>query len=267
MHAGLEEAGTALGDRLVAAYAIGSLAHGGFAPAVSDVDLVLILDALGAHCTTDMRDVRSRVAASVDTPLAGRLSLFWSTWQILSTAGHGGRLPLVDRDDLVRHGVCLRGEDHRDRVLLPRGDQLYRELVLEATLFMLDKFATRADGPLPLDTLSGLRQDCREVTKGVLFPVRFVYTVETGQVGTNSQAADHYCSNAVRPARELVLAALQWRERGTVEVIAQTRAIFAEGLAPLYLELIDVYAGALARLGRSDLQWQLERWRARIRAG
>ncbi|MGH8141431.1 MAG: hypothetical protein ACREU2_02755 [Steroidobacteraceae bacterium] len=36
MHAGLEQAVAALGDRIVAAYAIGSLAHGGFAPAVSD---------------------------------------------------------------------------------------------------------------------------------------------------------------------------------------------------------------------------------------
>ena len=33
----------ALGPRLVAAYALGSLAHGGFSPLVSDVDLGLIL--------------------------------------------------------------------------------------------------------------------------------------------------------------------------------------------------------------------------------
>ena len=33
----------ALGPRLVAGYALGSLAHGGFSPLVSDVDLGLIL--------------------------------------------------------------------------------------------------------------------------------------------------------------------------------------------------------------------------------
>ena len=32
-----------LGDRLVAAYALGSLAHGGFSPLVSDIDIGLIL--------------------------------------------------------------------------------------------------------------------------------------------------------------------------------------------------------------------------------
>jgi hypothetical protein len=33
----------ALGSRLIAGYALGSLAHGGFSPLVSDVDLGLVL--------------------------------------------------------------------------------------------------------------------------------------------------------------------------------------------------------------------------------
>ena len=33
-----------LGSRLIAGYALGSLAHGGFSPLVSDVDLGLILE-------------------------------------------------------------------------------------------------------------------------------------------------------------------------------------------------------------------------------
>ncbi len=267
MHAGLKQAGAVLGDRIVAAYAIGSLAHGGFAPAVSDVDLALILDALDADSVAVMAAVRDRVAATVNTPLAGRLSLFWSTWQILSSAGHSGRFPLVDREDLVRHGVCLRGEDQRHRVALPHADQLYGELVLETARFMLDKFAARPDGPLPSDTTDGPAQDCREVTKAVLFPVRFVYTAEVGQPGTNSQAVCHYCASPSRPARELVLAALRWREGGAVESTAQARAMLAEELVPLYLELTAVYATALGRLGRSDLQRQMEQWRARICGG
>src|SRR5690242_9058383 len=36
-------AGERLGARLLAAYALGSLAHGGFSPLVSDVDLALVL--------------------------------------------------------------------------------------------------------------------------------------------------------------------------------------------------------------------------------
>ena len=33
----------ALGERLIAAYALGSLAHGGFSPQVSDIDLGLVV--------------------------------------------------------------------------------------------------------------------------------------------------------------------------------------------------------------------------------
>ena len=41
----------ALGSRLIAGYALGSLAHGGFSPLVSDVDLGLILqDPLTRRC-------------------------------------------------------------------------------------------------------------------------------------------------------------------------------------------------------------------------
>ena len=54
----------ALGSRLIAAYALGSLAHGGFSPLVSDVDLGLILqDPLRAIDRMTIRTVARRVRA------------------------------------------------------------------------------------------------------------------------------------------------------------------------------------------------------------
>ena len=47
----------------------------------------------------------------------------------------------------------------------------------------------------------------RRLTKIVLFPVRFLFTAETGQVGTNSLAAEHYLASARAPAAKLVSAA------------------------------------------------------------
>jgi predicted nucleotidyltransferase len=41
--AAVEAAGNVLGERLVSAYIIGSLAHGGFGAAVSDVDVALLV--------------------------------------------------------------------------------------------------------------------------------------------------------------------------------------------------------------------------------
>jgi hypothetical protein len=46
----------ALGSRLIAGYALGSLAHGGFSPLVSDVDLGLILPDLGALAAAAAQD-------------------------------------------------------------------------------------------------------------------------------------------------------------------------------------------------------------------
>ena len=58
----------------------------------------------------------------------------------------------------------------------------------------------------PLDRL-----DLRRVTKIVLFPVRFLFTAQTGQVGTNTLAARHYLASPNAPASSLVAAALAWR--------------------------------------------------------
>ena len=69
------------GARLVAAYEIGSLAHGGF-DAVSDVDLALILDApIAAADKQTIRAVAAAVAAS-GRPFSDRLSVFGSFSQV-----------------------------------------------------------------------------------------------------------------------------------------------------------------------------------------
>jgi len=82
----------ALGSRLVAGYALGSLAHGGFSPLVSDVDLGLIL--ADPPRLTDRLTIR-RVAGGVragGSALHRRLSVFWGTPATLAGQARGGRL-------------------------------------------------------------------------------------------------------------------------------------------------------------------------------
>ncbi|MGH8229890.1 MAG: hypothetical protein ACREU3_18635, partial [Steroidobacteraceae bacterium] len=184
LRAGLEEAQAALGGRLVAAYALGSLAHGGFAVAVSDVDQALIIDRLDAVGPIVER-VRERVVTRLKTPLAARLSIFWSSWEALRADREGGRFPLVDRLDLVQSGVLLLGTDRRGEVALPSGAAERRRLVAEAAEFMLERLARGPGAPLPLDVVRTQVFDCRQVTKAVLFPVRFIYTAEVGGFATN----------------------------------------------------------------------------------
>ena len=68
----------ALGSRLIAGYALGSLAHGGFSPLVSDVDLGLVLrDPLRAHDRLAIRAVARWCGPG--SALDQRLSVFWGT--------------------------------------------------------------------------------------------------------------------------------------------------------------------------------------------
>ena len=114
----------ALGSRLIAGYALGSLAHEGFSPLVSDVDLGLILaDPLRTKDRITMHQVTRSVRAG-RSAMRERLSVFWATPSILRGQSRGGRFPPLDRVDLLDHGRLLTGEDARSNVARPEGAEL-----------------------------------------------------------------------------------------------------------------------------------------------
>ena len=95
-----------LGERLIGAYLIGSLAHDGFNHRYSDIDVVLITeDGLDAETLTALRSL----AAARDAKLGQKLSLFWSDRRFTT-----GRLPPLDRSDYIDHAIVLT---ERERVL------------------------------------------------------------------------------------------------------------------------------------------------------
>jgi predicted nucleotidyltransferase len=97
------------GDRLLAAYALGSLAHGGFS-AVSDIDVALVLDdPLLATDDDRVTELTTSINAS-KKPFADRLSVFWGSSLSLSGAASGGRFPPLDRLDLKKYGRLLVGQ-------------------------------------------------------------------------------------------------------------------------------------------------------------
>ncbi len=268
----------ALGSRLIAGYALGSLAHGGFSPLVSDVDFGLILqDPLRA---TDRMTIR-RVARSVRTggsALQERLSVFWGTPSTLRGQGRGGRFPPLDRLDLLDHGRLLTGRDARSSVARPG----QAELLVAGAEFALGylrgvrKLPDRlrdwaARGPRDDTVLDEIRTPSRLVARGprrltkiVLFPVRFLFTAETGRVGINTLAAEHYLANADVPAAALVTAALAWR----LEAPADDEAIALLGreLIPLYVHYIGDHITRLHAVNRHRLADSFQRWRTRLMA-
>jgi hypothetical protein len=246
-----------LGSRLIAGYALGSLAHGGFSPLVSDVDLGLILaDPVRLEDRMTIDKVSRSVRAG-GSELDQRLSVFWGTPATLQGQSRGGRFPPLDRLDLLEYGRLLTGTDVRSGVARP--DRT--ELLVAGAEFAL--------GYLGDDVLAEIRtparlvsQGPRRVTKIVLFPVRFLFTAQTGQVGTNSLAARHYLASPEAPAIALVTAALAWRLEPPAD--DEATVLLSRELIPLYLHYVDDHIARLSAVSQRRLADSFRRWRARL---
>lgn len=230
LHAAVNAAAEVFGDQLDAAFALGSLAHGGFTPLVSDVDVALVLRSLPSadRVATVYELVRSRHRDR----LAQRLSVFWSDWPGVHHGHRGGdRLPPVDRLDLLRSGRLLHGTDRRAGAVPPSTDDLVRGAAEFATERFDAAYFDRLRSPEVL-----LADGVRATTKAVLFPVRFLYTRHTGRFADNDTAATWYRG----PARPLVTAALRWRT-GDITDHAAARRLLDAHLIALYQEFAADY--------------------------
>jgi predicted nucleotidyltransferase len=110
----------ALGDRLLAAYALGSLAHGGFSELVSDVDLGLVVSDPIESGDGETIEAIADAEKGKGSPLHERLSVFWGTPATLRGERDGGRFPALDRLDLIENGRLLAGSDETRRGLRAR---------------------------------------------------------------------------------------------------------------------------------------------------
>ncbi|MBS1845232.1 MAG: hypothetical protein JST53_12520, partial [Actinobacteria bacterium] len=112
--AAVDAARRSLGDALVSAYAIGSLGHGGFSAAASDVDLAL-LTSDSTEGPPDVEVIEGEVELALpESPVAERLSVFHVPWSQFASPPTGSRFPAIDRRDLMQSGVLVFGEDLRD---------------------------------------------------------------------------------------------------------------------------------------------------------
>jgi hypothetical protein len=247
-----------LADRLIAAYALGSLAHGGFAPAVSDIDLGLVL--------TDRRHDDDRIIRQVTHELQARdgahkrLSVFWCSLPALRGNRDDGRFPAVDRLDLKNSGLLLMGEDIRQEVEQPGS----AALVTDSVRFALQTLAT-GHVLAEFHDPARLAGDIRRFTKAVLLPLRFLYTAATGDPGSTDDAIHHHLAHPSPVAGELVRAATRARHGQPGPAEHLTELLHAD-LVPLYLHYID---SCLPRLtpADTDLSHGLTRWRTRLLDG
>jgi predicted nucleotidyltransferase len=269
----------ALGGRLLAAYALGSLAHGGFSALVSDVDVGLILADPRQPEDDNLISEVAESQKSVGSVLAERLSVFWGTPATMRGESEGGRFPALDRLDLIENGRLLTGVDVRSGLSRPDADELLvggAEFALDFLAGVRDNRASGSGGlgsmpPATREAIDEIRdpdlllaRGVRRVTKLVLFPVRFMFTAQTARSGTTDEAVGWYLAAGDRPARSLVRAARSWRAEAPGDRVAAARLLHEE-LVPLYLHYIDDHIDRLTAAGQPELVRGFERWRDCLR--
>lgn len=243
-----------LGERLVSAFALGSLAHGGFAPLVSDVDLAL-LGTDGADLGDLVEAIRPQVMRLVPGALSTRLSVFHSDWPSVRENRESGRFPALDRRDLLTNGRLLFGPDKRLGAVLPSADQL----VLDTARFAAHRF-DQSTVELIRHPEVLLGKGVRDVTKLVLFPVRFLFTLHTGEVGHNDDAVDWYAGHGSQA--DLVRAAGRWRHDGLPA--ERPAELTPDALAALYREFVDAYLPVVDAPEHADVRTRLTEFRAAL---
>jgi hypothetical protein len=136
----------------------------------------------------------------------------------------------------------------------------YRDLLLSSAAFGLRRLGDEAGiahlrEPAPL-----LRGGIVVATKFVLYPVRLLYSAQTGEVAANPDAVDHFAAFAPAPARALALQALEWRDDPSALAAPRAAAALQAGLRPLYRLFVEESARRLREQEEGLLMQRYREW-------
>jgi predicted nucleotidyltransferase len=186
--------------RLLGAYVIGSLAHGGFSSRYSDIDMGVVAE--GGLSPDDLAAMRA-AAAALSPPHAAKLSLFWS-----DRAFAVWRFPPLDRVDYIDHAQPLV---ERERVLPPRPSRDDIRAYLRG-----QPFESWRDGSQKFAAAETLAPgDHKAYVRCLLYPARLMLSWATGRMASNDDAVAFLRSEA--PAGldvDLIERSLRCRQAG-----------------------------------------------------
>ncbi|HEY7168341.1 MAG TPA: hypothetical protein VIB79_27530 [Candidatus Binatia bacterium] len=163
----------AFGPPVLEVYRLGSLAHGGFSAVYSDIDIGVIL-----NCAEPPGDMAEIIAGAkrLDPEYGKKLSVFWGnpdySW---------GRLPVLDRVDLLDHGVPLLNGIKAD-FPRPSKDAIHR--MLRDSLE--NNYMVKAVELAALKSLEA--KDRKPYIRSILYPARCIYSWDLLKVNSNDAA-------------------------------------------------------------------------------
>jgi hypothetical protein len=167
---------SALGSALVEVYKVGSLAHGGFSNIYSDIDVGLLLNS--GEPPERMSELIAE-AKLLDGEYGKKLSVFWGNpdcaW---------GRLPNLDRLDLLDHGVPLLA-GYKPNFSRPTKSEIRGELLRSIEKSWKPR----------LPELNGLTELAPENRKpyirAILYAARLIYSWDNLAMDSNDRAVEY----------------------------------------------------------------------------
>jgi hypothetical protein len=165
-----------LGSALVEVYKLGSLAHGGFSKIYSDIDVGLLLNS--GEPPNRISELIAD-AKLLDAEYGKKLSVFWGNPDFA-----WGRLPVIDRVDLLDHGVPL---------LHGAKAELRRPSKYDIHDALRESIAKSWQPRLPeLSRLTSLEpKDRKPYIRAILYAARLIYTWDNLAVDSNDRAVDY----------------------------------------------------------------------------
>ncbi len=165
-----------LAPSLVEVYKLGSLAHGGFSKIYSDIDVGVLLNC--AEPPAAMAALLAE-AKTLDSEYGKKLSVFWGNPEF-----NWGRLPIIDRLDLLDHGVPLL-HSVKPTFRRPTKDEIHQE--------QLQSIERSWKSRLPeLSRLTTLEPKNRKpYIRAILYAARLIYTWDNLAVDSNDRAVEY----------------------------------------------------------------------------
>lgn len=162
-----------LGNSLVEAYQLGSLAHGGFSSVYSDIDVGLLLACRDAPAAMSEAIADAK---KLDAGCGKKLSVFWGNPDFA-----WGRLPHLDRLDMLDHGVPLLN-GHKARFRRPSKEEIRAEL--------LRSIERSWKSRLPeLSALTSLAPENRKpYVRAILYAARLIFSWDNLTMDSNDRA-------------------------------------------------------------------------------
>ena len=239
-------------------FRIGSLAHGGYDPLVSDVDVGVLLEARLPEGSIALAKRAKDGLERRGVPLAKRYSLYVGTPEELSHSVEQTRFTVFDVLDLLRHGSLIHGSDARSEIDEPGFRALLLSTFKFASSYVFTDLYRRA-----MASLEELyREDYILFTRFILLPVRFIHTARSRGPASTAEAVESYRAEYADPSAEVAGLALQWRKRSASA--EEVKAIRKADVKQLYANFLAHYEKELKALGEQERLGELRELRGQL---